>query len=300
MNRIGTFCLVRCSVLVGLAALLPACQGSSTSAGAGNADGILWNSNSTGAPVQGGNGNGGSLWVDPNSGLGATPPGINNIITSADDATYASFTPDNGTTGTLGQPTISYIRNLEHPLSTDTSSMEITSRESTLEGMINGYRQQQLGNMGIDPGLLGVGGFAQGVILPSHFQGTKCARAHCKHYALFHSGPPPVGPNFEGDDLLTTLTNSDAYTQGTPPPGNPLGLFGRLGKIGVSAADGTQLVVSGNTFSEAQDAFNVLITNSPGTLTANWTNVAVGHWRGGTNNVYSWNIIFLTNPNPSD
>jgi hypothetical protein len=59
------------------------------------------------------------------------------------------------------------------------------------------------------------------------------------------------------------------------------------------------LVVSGASFSEAQDAFNQLLISAPGILVANWTNIAVGHWRGGME-AYSWNILFLTNPNPAN
>jgi hypothetical protein len=281
-------------LLLGVSLLLPACQ-SSQGGGAANPNGILWNSQNTGGSSGGSGGSGPTLWVDPNSGLGATPIGISSIITSTDDATYANYSPP-GTGGTINTTRITYIFGLEHPLSTETGSQAIVSRESTLEGLINGYRQQQLGNVGIDPGVIGV--FPQGVILAGHFGAQKCARAHGKHAAYFHTGPLSTGPNAEGDDLLMTVPGSQADTFGSPPPGNPNGKLGRLGKIGVVAAQGNQLCYSGTRYPEAQDVFNRILIDAPAMVLADWTHQAVGHWRGGTESFY-WNIIFLTNPDPT-
>jgi hypothetical protein len=58
------------------------------------------------------------------------------------------------------------------------------------------------------------------------------------------------------------------------------------------------LCYSGIRFPEAQDVFNQILIDAPAMLLADWTHLAVGHWRGGTESFY-WNVIFLTNPNPA-
>src|SRR5689334_2194533 len=55
------------------AVIIPAC-GSTGGTPGSNPNGILWNSQVTGTPSGGTPSGGGSLWVDPNSGLGATTP----------------------------------------------------------------------------------------------------------------------------------------------------------------------------------------------------------------------------------
>ncbi len=303
MGRTPRSTRVRWLGLLISALLIPACNNSGSSSGGGGPTGILWNSQATG-PASGGSGSAGdSLWVDPNSGLGASAIGISNIITSADDATYDGYYSA-GSTG-LNSTKITYMFGNLHPLSTDTGSQAITTRENQLQGMINGYRQQQLGNVGGggDPfgGGIGVGNVT-GVILAGHFKGTKSARAHCKHYALYHGGTMPAGANAEGDALQTTTGQANPF--GTPAPGNPDGDQGRLGKIEVVAFNPAvaqnDLVVQGAPYGEADAVFSQLLISSPATLGAmGWTNFAVGHWRGGVNAFY-WNIIFLVNPVPAN
>jgi len=283
------------------AILIPAC-GNVGSPGGANPNGILWNSQgTTGAGSGGTGGPGGGLWVDPNSGLGASPIGISNIISSADDATYDAYSP--GGQGGVFISKITYILGRFHPLSTDTGSMAITSRENQLQGQINAYRQQKLGNVGGGGGINGglAVGNVQGVILSGHFKGTKSARAHCKHYALFHPGFP-AGANVEGDALQTTAGQGNPF--GTPAPGNPDGDKGRLGKIGVVALKpilaGNSIVISGTQYGDPGAVFTQLLTTQPAVMAAvGWTNFAVGHWRGGPNGYY-WHIIFLVNPVPSN
>jgi hypothetical protein len=250
------------------------------------------------------------LWVDPNSGLGGGQIGITAIIQSTDEVTYAKY-------NISSQPPpfnqfISYIFALEHPLSTDTSSSALTQRESELQGLINGYRQTNLGGgLGfLNGGIVPPGGGVTNSILPGHFTATKCCRAHCKHYAYFHAGPlpgetpgsaPTPAANAEGDLLLMTNPGTPADTFGLPPPGNPNGKMGRLGKIGVTAG-GTwaEYSYSGVQWSEAIDVFNQMLRDDSATLLGtNWTHFAVGHWRGGTRAFY-WNIVFLMNPTPAN
>jgi len=295
------------------AVVIPAC-GSTGSPGGSNPNGILWNSQGTNGGAQG---LPTSYWNNPNSGV-VGPIGISNIITSTDDATYTSYTPS-GVNGIGSSGTVSYLAfndpNAQHPLSTDTGSVGITSRESQLQGQINGYRQLKLGNVGgggINGGI--AVGNVQGIILAGHFKATKSARAHCKHYALKHGGFPE-GFNFEGDAVQTTLPGSPADNPGTPPLDPlitpPMAQQGRLGKIEVLALvplafapkagiydGGGNIVYSGGGYGEPNTVFARLVIDVPAVITAiGWTNFAVGHWRGGPN-FYYWNIIFLEDPIP--
>jgi hypothetical protein len=295
------------------AVIIPAC-GSTGSPGGANPNGIIWNSQATGTP-SGGTPGGGLLWVDPNSGLGASTIGISNIITSADDATYYAYTPT-GSAGQLGGRQIVYIAGNSHPLSTDTGSTSITSRENALQGQINGYRQQQLGNVGAGGANGGVAvGNISGIILAGHFKGTKSARAHCKHFALGHTNLTLVpGTNPEGDNMQVSV-NAPALIPTPLPNGYPISTNdGRLGKIEVTAyapritittkaaiIDGGSIVYSGVQYGESTAVFSRLLIDVPGVISAlGWTNFAVGHWRGGNVAAYYWNIIFLLNPSPAN
>jgi len=318
------------------AVVIPAC-GTNGGTGMNSPNGIFWNTQSTGAPAQGGTGAGGQLWIDPNTGLGASPIGIQNIVTSVDDAVYGAWNPtaQAGVPSTSG--TVKYIDakwpESQHQLSTDTGSSTITARESTLEGQLNGYRQQQLGNVGgggINGGL--VVGNTTGIILPSHFIGTKMARGHCKHYAKNHQTGFSGGTNPEGDAMLDTdgITNGNPLntfnwpvtdlvnhkgcafgigTTNTNDEVNPNGGTGRLGKLGVIAFNANKgfagnvllndsIGLAGMNLGEPAAAYALLITNYPFEIgSVGWTNMAVGHWRGGFQGFY-WNIIFLYNPIP--
>src|SRR6185295_9490222 len=158
------------------AVIIPAC-GSTGGVGGAN-PGIFWNSQATTGAPQGQPSNG---WIDHTLGV-VGPIGISNIISSADDASYDGYFPQ-GTNGiTISK--VTYILGNLHPLSTDTGSNAITSRENQLQGQINGYRQSQLGNVGgggVNGGI--AVGNVQGIILAGHFKGNKSARSHCKHYA---------------------------------------------------------------------------------------------------------------------
>ncbi|HVR82734.1 MAG TPA: hypothetical protein VMU54_00395 [Planctomycetota bacterium] len=286
------------------AVLMPAC-GSTGSPGGSNPNGILWNSQGSSNPPQNGQPTPG--WIDPNQGV-VGPIGISNIIVSTDDATYDGFFPSGGGlsgNGPANVGKIQYIPGLFHPLSTDTGSVAITSRESLLEGDINAYRQTKLGNIG--GGGLGGGiivGTTSGIILAGHFEATKSARAHCNHYAKYHGGFPP-GQNFEGDDLLVTAPGTPAFTPGTPQLEPGIGPpfvaeLGRLGKLDVVANAGASIAISGAGYDEADPVETFLVTNVPNVLLdMTWTNLAVGHWRGGPDLFY-WNIIFLSDPTPAN
>ena len=187
-----------------VAVVVPACNNSNPNNGTGSSQGILWLSNTgTGANAGGPTPTGSALWVDPNSGLGGGPIGVSQSIQSIDDATYNQYNAS--TRPPPYTQYIFYILGNEHPLSTDTSSSQITTRESELQGLLNSVRTSLLtttalpnsgggGGGGGGQGALGGlgGGFTQGSI-PGHLRAGKAARAHCKHYAYFHQGTLPGG-----------------------------------------------------------------------------------------------------------
>jgi len=166
-----------------VAVVIPAC-GTGGTTGRSSNSGLLWVSQAgSGAqsgstqPVQ---------WIDPNTGLGGGAIGVIQIVTSVDDATYARY--NISTKPPPFNQYVTYIYAWEHPLSTDTSSTTITAKESELLGHLNGYRNMIMGNnVGVGGGVVVGGG---SVVLPSFNKGTKCARAHCKHYAFFEKGLP--------------------------------------------------------------------------------------------------------------
>jgi hypothetical protein len=319
--RVGRF-----SALL-IALVVPACNNSG--AGGSGQPGIVWNTQSGSGGQVGGPQPAQLLWVDPNSGLGGGQIGITGIIQSTDPATYGRYNVS--TRPPPFNQFISYIFALEHPLATDTTASAITQRESTLQGLINGYRGMSTpivalalpnasGGGGIGGGVIGggMGGTTGGAPIPGHQKGTQCARAHCKHYAYFHPGFPgripggytggaPGGyfmaaqPNFEGDFLLDVVPGSAADTVGVPAPGNPdAAVYGRLGKIGVRAnkQGWCEYAIAGASFPEPLDAYAEMLLFDPDILAfVNWTNMAVGHWRGGVM-AYYWNIIFIIFPNP--
>ena len=324
-----------------VAIVVPACNNSGTSNGSGNPGGILWLSNtSSGVNTGGPQPTGSALWVDPNSGLGGGQIGINQIIQSTDDVTYNKYNASN-------RPPpftqfISYILGHEHPLSTDTSSTAITQRESELQGMLNGARTGTLIICGHLPNATGGGGGGGGGLggqlgvgltqgsIPGHNRGTKSARAHCKHYALFHTGQLPGGQagtptgwslagrsgaphffpaesNIEGDLLLFTDTGTPAYMDSSTILGNaalqanPNSNRGRMGKIGVTAVQNgyCEFAYSGVQWKEAVDVYNQMLQDAPDVLRfTNWTNLATGHWRGGTR-AYYWSTMYIIFPNPA-
>jgi hypothetical protein len=177
-------------------------------------------------------------------------------------------------------------------------------------------------------GGLGIG-LTQGSI-PGHARATKAARAHCKHSAYFHPGalpggaPAPTGwtipggrtgaplffpaeSNAEGDLLLYTDVGTPAYQDPATLQGqnvlnlNPNANYGRLGKVGVTAARNgwCEFSYSGVAYREALDVYTAMLQDAPDILRlVNWTNCAPGHWRGGTESFY-WNVLYIIFPTPA-
>ena len=186
------------------ALVIPACTTGTPGQGSSN-PGLLWNSQAGSGTTASGSGS--VQWIDPNSGLGGGPIGITQIVTSTDDVTYAQY--NISTQPPPFNQFVTYIFALEHPLSTDTSSTTITDPEGELLGELNGYRNMIMGNnIGGVGGQIIVGGGS--VVLPSFNTGTKCARAHCKHYAAFHAGQKMPAENGWNPHPLTPPANNFA------------------------------------------------------------------------------------------
>jgi hypothetical protein len=253
-----------------VAVVIPACQ-NTASPGSNKGAGLLWNSQASSGTTTTGSA---VTWIDPNTGLGGGTIGVVQIVSSVDDATYAQFN-----VSTQPPPLnqyVAYIYALAHPLSTDTSSTTITSQEQTLLGYINGYRNMVMGNnVGVGGGIIVGGGGS--VVLPSFNTGTKCARAHAKHYAYFHGNGPmpgegiwnthpplpanggiPGGPwivkgltgltqpptNAEGDHVIFTLAGSPADQTNNPGMITPLrtgmkpyNIYANQGRLGKLMVD---------------------------------------------------------------
>ena len=245
---------------------LPACGGGTGTASTN--PGLLWNTNSgtgtggTGAP-------GGTLWEDPNSGLGGGTIGA--LIPSSDDITYS-------------MPVI-YIAGNTHPLATSTSASTIRQAEDLLMQAINGYRSQQL-NGGLGGGLGGIGGGNGGIGTPvtnafliGHDGLTRNARANCKHISFYHPGP--IGANNpEGDGVSTG---------GVAPAG-------RLAKTKLASTAVRELVVSGQGYSDYNAAASYFISNFAAVITdTQYTHIGAGYWTGGSEQYY-WSVILAKTP----
>jgi hypothetical protein len=232
-----------------VAIVIPACN--NTGSGGGTNSGLLWQSQAgsgttatTGSPV---------TWINPNTGLGGGTIGVVQIISSVDDATYAKFNVS--TKPPPFNDFIAYIYALEHPLSTDTGSITITSKENELLGHLNAYRNMIMGNnVGAGGGGIVVGGGS--VVLPSFNKGTKAARAHCKHYAYFHgNGPMP------GEGIWNTHPWTPPANTFPGDPWQPRGLYGGAGPPPNAEGDHVIFTVPETPTMKADQ------TNNPGILT---------------------------------
>src|SRR6185503_5849961 len=127
---------------------------------------LLWNS--TGGTAAASVATGDVAWVDPNSGLGAPPP-----------------PPDPQDIRTYTKPDV-YILGNRHPLLTEITSTQLPSiilQESRATSILNTFRYNE---------------FVRLIGLPVPVNSTlteypalrQCARAHAKHYAVWHPSVP--------------------------------------------------------------------------------------------------------------
>jgi hypothetical protein len=244
----------RLTALLAAAIMIPACGGgpSGGSGMVGVSSGVLWNSNAgVGAQPNGTP----DFWHDPNSGIGGAPP-----------------PPDLQDIRTYTKPDI-YILGLKHPLMVDLTVVKdpfIVFQEDRVSALVNQFRVNTyttaLGGPPLPPNatLIDQPGLREN------------ARAHCKHYAVWH----PIGPlpavNAEGDDVV-----------------------GRLTKCKLQATALNELRISGPAYKSADDVAAFVIATYGGTIAApgtlldpQWTNMVVGFWQqgGGTEDFY-WDVI---------
>jgi hypothetical protein len=247
-------------LLVGFLALGVSCGDRAGKGGSGAAStGVLWNSPS-GSGQGGGVAPSATLWVDPNSGLGAPPP-------PADPQDVRTYT----------RPDI-YILGNRHPLLTEVTTRNmpgIIIQEDRATVLLNTFRYNEYVRL-------------MGAPVPVNARLTEypifrqSARAHAKHYAMWHPGVALPLVNAEGDDI---------NAGGVVPKG-------RLAKCQTKVDLVTQLKASGPTFRTADDAANYWIKTFPAVVTQiDWTHMGVGFWQGGGQGFY-WNVIFAKNPKP--
>jgi len=237
-------------------------SGATSSGGPGYPTPPLWNDTSTvstGVPGgAGANGDTPLLWTDPN---------LANIVFGILDPTD---------TRTYTTPDI-YILGLKHPLMTDVIQRDfpvIIAQEDRLTQLLIEWRIQQyeqaIGIQRTRPG------FPNAAFITEYGDLRRNARAHAKHYAVWHSATGPL-----------PMTNAE---------GDALG--GRLTKSYIQAAASGQLVASGPTYGIPDRVFTQWITNNRNfILQQNWTHLGVGYWAGtGSSELHYWNVIFAEDP----
>jgi hypothetical protein len=246
----------RLAALLAAAIIIPACS-TGSSGNVGISKQALWNSQAgvgaqpTGTP---------SFWHDPTdpqyAGVGGAPPPQD----LQDIRTYT-------------RPDI-YILGLKHPLMVDLTTQKnpiIIFQETRVFDLINQFRYstyfQALGGPPLP--------FNTNLI--DHPSLRQNARAHSKHYAVWHPTGPLPATNAEGDDVL-----------------------GRMAKSKLAGTNITQIQTSGNAYASADSLAAFWITTYGGTipnpglfLNGTLTTLVVGFWQqgGGTENYYWTGIV---------
>ncbi len=242
-----------------------------------NGSDILWFSQSGTGTTTGDGGAADLLWVDPNSGLGAPPP-----------------PPDPQDIRTYTRPDI-YILGNKHPLLTEITTNQlpdIITEENRATYLLNNFRYNEFVRL-------------MGLPVPGNArlleQGTvrQCARAHAKHYAVWHPNVAFPLINAEGDSVWYQAPAAGAGIEVAPTATRLIkagAAAGRLPKCKLTVELAGQLIASGRNFRTGDDAANYWITTFPEFLRlTEWTHLGVGFWRGG-GQFYYWNAVFARNP----
>jgi hypothetical protein len=266
----------RAAALAAVAVVLPACgDKSSVTAGipgTGSNTPLNWYDTSLGAPV-GTPGDTPLIWNDPNNAQAGGAFGI----PSTDERTYGF--PDDYYPGVDPRDV--------HPLMTNTSATAITTPETTVWSQMYNYRLGQNGGVGGVGGIGGIGGVGGGQTTTTPLRDSKAlrkmARAHGKHYAMFHA------PGFA---LVNAAENGDAINGGGVAPN------GRIAKCELMVtAPIVESIVSGAAYGTANAAYQYFLgANGAVILNNAYTVVGVGHWRAGAGtDEYYWSAIFAGN-----
>jgi len=263
-------------------------SGSTSGGGAGFPSPPLWNDTSTAAA--GGNGDTPLLWNDPNTA----------------DPEFGLIDP--GDTRTYTYPDI-YILGNKHPLMTDVNSRDypiIINLENRLTELLIEYRvaeyEREIGMRRGDPG------FPRQAFVAEYLDLRRNARAHAKHYALWHTSDPLPLVNAEGDMVLLPGAIGSTHSEVLPnnseivhtAPGGRLWkcFIGVEGTLTTGPGHAGQLVASGTDLGIPDRVFTKWITDHRAfILKTLWTHLGVGYWSG-TNAVdlHYWNVVFAERP----
>jgi hypothetical protein len=267
----------RVVLAVCLLAVIPACGGSGGGAGSSSTP-LFWNTQGgTGATT--GTGEGGNLWNDPNSGIGAAPPPND----PTDIRTYTA--PD------------IYILGNHHPLMTEVDSRNfpfVLLEEDTLTQLLTTWRYNEYVRIIGNP-------------LPANARLVESsalrqnARAHAKHYAVWHPNIPLPLVNAEGDSVYYSAPVPGPGIELLPDFSSVIGpVSGRLPKSMITVDLVGQLVLSGPQWNDANVVAAYLIKTYPDFLRGkDWNSIGVGYWNnGGSDQHYYWNVILAKNPRP--
>jgi hypothetical protein len=258
--------------------LAVSCGGDSGSGGGGGADssGILWNTQSA-TGTGGGTEPASVLWVDPNSGIGGPPA-----------------PPDPQDIRTYTRPDI-YILGNRHPLLTDVTSRSaptIIIQEDRATVLLNTFRYNEYVR------LIGLP-VPINSRLAEHGTLRQNARAHAKHYSVWHPNDVLPLTNAEGDSIWFTAPRAGTGIEVAPNVTRITGTAtGRLWKCNMTAELVGQLIASGPRFRSGEDVATYWITTFPEFLRlGDWTHFGVGFWVGpGSSQYYYWNAVFAKNP----
>jgi hypothetical protein len=138
--------------------------------------------------------------------------------------------------------------------------------------------------------------------LLEHVGMRQIARAHAKHYAVWHPTLPLPLTNAEGDSIFYIAPAGGAGTEIAPDATKLKGAKGegRLFKCLINVDLAGQLVASGVAYRSADDTATYFIATFPDFLRLiDWTHIGVGFWEApGTSQGHYWNVVVAKNPKP--
>jgi len=233
-------------------------SGATSSGGPGYPTPPLWNDTST--PATGGTGDTPLNWNDPN-----TANTTLGIIDPTDTRTYT-------------YPDI-YILGNKHPLMTDINNRDFPvnyTQENRLSELLIEWRIQEyeraIGMQRTRPG------FPRAAFLTEFVDLRKIARAHAKHYAVWHTTDPFPITNAEGDTIADRAQMSMID-------------YDVIGEI----------IAAGPTYGIPDRVFTYWFTAAPDFLRDPiWTHLGVGYWAGtGSSSLHYWSAVYAQNPRAS-